>query len=146
VLLTIKESNRIVWDVGLSIRHFIAALLVATQLAGSLPYLTCFAGQCASNAECSSVHCKCCGPNCPWAKSSHESHKRATACNQQCSFAIASKAITISNPQPIISALFGMSQLQPFQTAYAAPIAPSVHPPTGSNSPTLLSLSCALTI
>ena len=144
--LTIETFNRMVSNVGLNLRYFISALIVITQLAGSLPYLNCMAGQCASNTQCSSVQCKCCGPNSPRTKSSRESHKHTTGCNQQCPLATTGKTVTITNPQPVASPLFGVSELQPFLTAYAAPFAPSIRESAKSNSPTLLSLSCALTI
>jgi hypothetical protein len=144
--LTLEIPGRIVCEVNLNCRHIISALLIAALLAGGLPYSSCLAGQCASNTECASMHCNCCGPNCPWSKSSHESHKRNTGCNQQCPLITASKPVTIIKVQPVASIIFGNSELQPFLTAYAAPHAPSIREPVHSHPPTLLSLACALTI
>lgn len=131
----------------LSFRNFINATLVVALLAGTTPYLTCMSGMCAANSECASMRCQCCGPDCPWQKSSHESHqKHDKGCNQQCPLIIASKAVTISNSLPLAAAVLGVTGIQPVLFGYTSFYKLPVRQPASLRSPTLLSLACALTI
>jgi hypothetical protein len=126
-------------------RHFISATLVIVLFAGGVARFACTPGACAANAQCASMHCTCCGPNCPLRKSSGDSHKRDTACNQECPMMAASKLVAISNPQPIATAMLGADELQPLFLARVTPAAVPIHPTFNSPAPTLLSLGCALT-
>jgi hypothetical protein len=132
--------------VVLNFRRFISAFLALVVLASGLPYLTCSAAVCAANADCASVHCSCCGPNCPWAKNSQESQKKKSNCAQQCPLITASKSVTISNTRPLAAAMLGVGEVQPFLFAHNVADARPVRQFSALHPPTLLSLACALTI
>jgi hypothetical protein len=144
--LTIKLSERIVCEVDLNCRHFISAFLIAALLAGGLPYPSCMAGECASNTECASAHCKCCGTSCPWPKTSHESHNHDARCNQQCPLINQGKAVAISSVQPLATTILGTAEVQPFLFGYTSYYVLPIHRSASLHPPTLLSLACALTI
>jgi hypothetical protein len=130
------------------VRHFISAALALVLLAGGIPYLTCNAGMCATNVQCASVHCSCCGANCSWTKNSPETRQRSNAgnCNQECPHVMASKSVTISNMQPLVAAILGTGAEQPLLLSAACDRTFSIRQNFNSHPATLLSLSCALTI
>jgi hypothetical protein len=129
-----------------SFRHFLYLSLVVGLLAGGVPYFTCTPAVCAANIECSSAHCGCCGPNCPWKKNSQQSHKGNTACNQQCPLSAAGNAVTISNVRPLAAVMFSMAEVEPCLFTYTVSCPLPVCRSADLDPPTLLRLCCALTI
>lgn len=144
--LTHGASEPIVRGVMLSFRHFIALVLVVVLMGGGVPYLVCTPEACAANTQCASVHCKCCGPSRTGPKSSRESQKHDTHCNQDCPLITAGTVVTTNSGQPLAPAMMGISEVRPFLIAYTAFYAPPVRPPAPVHPSTLLSLACALTI
>ena len=52
------------------------------------------------------MHCACCGPDCPFAKNSHESHSRGdAACNQQCPCLAVNNPATVIDSRPLAVAM-----------------------------------------
>jgi hypothetical protein len=130
----------------LRLRHFISSVVVIL-LAGGLPYFVCTPNVCAANKDCAVVHCcNCCGANCPMQKSSQETRKHGTGCNQHCPLISAGETIAISNVNPLPAAMSGVTVIQPFLFAHINSYAFPARPSATSHPPTLLSLSCALTI
>src|SRR5450432_3955304 len=118
----------------LNFRRFISAVFGVALLLGGIPYLTCTPAVCAANTACAS---KCCGTNCAWPTSSHESSKRDTGCNQQCPLITASKPMTISQTQPIVAAVSDVGEAQPFSIAFSAPCTLAILQNSNLHSPTL---------
>jgi hypothetical protein len=92
------------------------------------------------------MQCECCRPHRPLQKTPQENHKRGNACNQLCPLMVASRAVTITNPQPLAAAMLGMGEAQPFVIGQIAPGTLPIPRSANVHSPTLLSLSCALTV
>jgi hypothetical protein len=106
--------------------------------------MTCTPAVCAESAECAAVHCTCCGPDCPWSKSSQKSPNGDTGCNQRCPLFAANDVVTMV-VHPPLAAISNVGEVQPFFLGYACSDAPLVSPPVNLRPPTLLSLACALT-
>jgi hypothetical protein len=124
----------------------ISAFLVLVVLVGSVPNLACTPAVCAANVECASVHCSCCGPNCPWPKESHESRQHKTGCNQQCPLISAASAVTINKVQPLAPAMLAAAEVRPVLFERTGSRQPSILQSAALDPPTLLGLSCALTV
>jgi hypothetical protein len=93
------------------------------------------------------MHCACCGPNCPLnKKNSSESSKHDSGCNQSCPLIATTHAVAVSHVKPLAGVMFAAVAVQRFLSPYSASFAiPSRHS-AALDPPTLLSLSCALTI
>jgi hypothetical protein len=147
IFLTLDAHEPIVRGVILSFRQFIASVLVVLLIAASVPCFVCAPAACAAIVDCKYMHCACCGPNCPWQKSSQKSPKHGNCCNEQCPVIAASKTVIISNEQPLAAAMSGFGEAQPFLFGYTFSGPPLVvHQSANLHPPTLLSLACALTI
>jgi hypothetical protein len=146
IFLTPGAREPIVRGVILRLRHLIASALVVALIAASVPRFVCTPAACAANVECKYAHCACCGPNCPWQKSSQKSQKHDNCCNEQCPLIAASKAVTISNERPFAAALLGFGEAQPFLFGSTYSRDPLIHQSANLHPQTLLSLACALTI
>jgi hypothetical protein len=125
---------------------FISTALVLVVLAGGSPSTACTPAVCAADAQCASLHCSCCGPNCPWSKKSQESKKRDSSCNDRCPLVAGTKPAAINNAQSLVSATLNTSYVQPLMVPYVALRPAPIHPTFNFHSPTLLSLACALTV
>jgi hypothetical protein len=127
--------------------RLISSALVAIVVAAGVPYLACTPATCAATPECASMHCSCCGPNCPWHKNgSHESHKGETGCNQECPVVTEGKAMIASNILPISGLMLGAVEVRPFLVGYFGYGPGPVHDCASLDPPTLLRLGCAFTI
>jgi hypothetical protein len=106
--------------------------------------MTCTPAVCAESAECAAVHCTCCGPDCPWSKSSQKSPKRDSGCNQRCPLFAANDTVTMVVHSPL-AAMSSVGEVQPFFFGYTFCNVLPVCRPVNLRPPTLLSLACALT-
>jgi hypothetical protein len=77
---------------------------------------------------------------------SRQSHKQTVACNQQCSMNLSVNPVGINNVRPLAGTMLTVMQIQPFIVASTTSNALPLRQSSASPPPTLLSLSCALTI
>jgi hypothetical protein len=126
--------------------HFVCLSLVIIIIAAAFPQVAYWHVQCAGSAQCTMMHCNCCGPNCPMAAHSHEPEKHNGDCSRQCPLMAQSQSVLISNPRSVAVAMLTVCQLEPLPFTCIFSRVASLPASRGSPSPTLLSLACALTI
>src|ERR1019366_710303 len=101
--------------------HCMSAALVLMLLVGGVARSACASAACAAKMRSATVHCACCGLNDPQRKTTGESRKRDTACDQQCPMVAAGKLVAISNPWPMATAMLHAAELQPLFLGRTAP-------------------------